>query len=169
MRCTVYRCTDQGLNLQQQRASAFHHHANGRPAQLFGSLGKQETRRIQYGHQSRGVHLVQANFCRGTESVFVGAQESVQVVLVAFKLQNNVHHVLQNFGTRQGSFFGDVPNEQNRHVVALGVAQKLCGTLPNLGNAAGRGFQCRTVQGLNGVNHQDLRTHFFCVFQNGRG
>jgi hypothetical protein len=61
--------------------------------------------------QSVVPHLVNAQFTGASKAILDASEYSVEVVLVAFELEDNIHDVFQNLWACQCSFLVDVPNE----------------------------------------------------------
>jgi hypothetical protein len=78
-------------------------------------------------------------------------------VRIALEVQHRVDHVLEHSGTGQGALLGHVADEHEAHTGALGRARQLRGALAHLRHGSGRGLQVSRVQGLDRVDHRDLR------------
>ena len=78
-------------------------------------------------------------------------------MLLPFKMQHTVHHVLQHLGACQGAFFVDVAHHKNGDAQALGQVHQGHGALLNLGHTAWRGVGLPVVHRLNGVHDQNIR------------
>ena len=103
---------------------------------------------------------------RRAKSVFGGAQDAVGKVTVSFKLQDGIHHVLEDFGSSNGPVFGDVADQKHRRAGFLGKLHQLCGTFPYLGNRAGCRFYKLAVEGLDGVDDQKIRIEGLDLLKN---
>ncbi|CDW71625.1 UNKNOWN [Stylonychia lemnae] len=92
---------------------------------------------IQHFFQSFTVHFINAHFVGAAETVLGGAQQAVDVVAVAFKLQDRVHHMLQDLRPRQTSLFGNMPDHKYRHIGFLRKAQELRSAFAHLAYTSG--------------------------------
>ena len=88
-------------------------------------------------------------------------------MLVAFKLNNGVDDVLQDFRTCQRAFLCDVSNEDDGHSAGLGKAEQGGGTLTDLGNAACRRLYIFGGNGLYGVDDDEFGLCFFDMLKDG--
>ncbi len=91
------------------------------------------------------------------------------MVAVAFKLQDNVHHVFQHFGAGEVAVFGDVSHEDDGHVAGFGVAQEFGSGFTNLGNGASGRIQLRVVGRLDGVDDENIGLKVFGRLKDFRG
>ena len=88
------------------------------------------------------------------------------MISVAFKLQNGIDHVFQNFWSSDGSVFGNMSNQENWNVCLFGKAQQVCRTLANLNHRAWRAFYTVCVEGLDGVDDEQLWLNGLGLHQN---
>ena len=77
-------------------------------------------------------HLVDTQFAGAPETVLDAAQDAVEVVLVSFKLQDDIDDVFQHFRSGQGTVLVDVSDEEDGRSSALGIPEQRCGTFPDL-------------------------------------
>jgi len=80
---------------------------------------------------------------------------------VALKLQDSVDNMFENARTGETSLFGYVADEDDRYVALLGDIYELLGAAADLTHAAGEGTECRVVDRLDRVDHNELRSGFF--------
>ena len=59
-------------------------------------------------------HGTDAKFIDGTISVFYSSQQSVFMLVIPFKIQHTIHHVLQDLRPCQIAFLIDVPHDEDR-------------------------------------------------------
>ena len=59
------------------------------------------------------IHLKDAQFGGGAEAVFHATHNTVAVVAVAFKLDDCIDDVFQDFRTSQGAVFGNVTDKED--------------------------------------------------------
>ncbi len=71
--------------------------------------------------------------------------------------------MLEHPGPGEGALFGDVTDQQNRRAVGLGVGDESVSTLTNLRNRARGRTEVGIMQGLDRVDHDDLRLHLLNV------
>ena len=88
-------------------------------------------------------------------------------MLVALKLDDGIDDMFQNLGTCQGSFLGDMTNQNDGYPAGLGEAQQGSGTFTHLGNAAGRALDVLCRDGLDGVDDNNLRFHLLDMVEDG--
>ena len=86
-------------------------------------------------------------------------------MLVALELQHGIHHMLQNLGTGNAPFLGDMPDQQYRRCRLFRELQQQRSALTHLRNAARGRLQRFTVNGLYGVDNQQLRRNFSDMFK----
>ena len=110
--------------------------------------------------QSALSHLVDAQFAGASKTVLDAAQDAVQVVLVALKLQHRVHDMFQHLGSCQRPLLVDVADENGAHPSVLGILEQAGRTLPYLSEAAGRGFHGLCLDGLYGVDDHQVGACF---------
>ena len=72
---------------------------------------------------------------------------------VAFKLQDHVHHVLQDLGACQRTFLGDVAHHEERGARGFRVRGQGGSRFADLTHRPRHAILVRQVQGLNGVDH----------------
>ena len=130
-------------------------------------LCEQQFRGVGDLSQSCLLHLIDAQLGGGAETVLHGAENAVQVVLVALELDNRVDNVFQNLRTSQRSLLGDVANEDDGHAAGLGKAQQGRGALTYLGDAARTRLHLVGGNGLYGVDDDEFGLHVADVFKDG--
>ena len=74
------------------------------------------------------------------------------MVPVPLELKDDVHHVLEDLGARNGPLLRDVPHKDHGGVGFLGVLDELGRRFPYLRNAPGRGLYAVGVQGLDRID-----------------
>ena len=67
-----------------------------------------------------------------------GAQQTQGVMALAFEGEHRVDDVLEDPRPGQRPVLGDVTDHHDRHTTSLGLADEVLGTLPHLGDGAGR-------------------------------
>ena len=81
----------------------------------------------------------------------------MRVVAIALELENAVDEMLEHARAGHRPVLRDVPDEHGRDPASLRNAKETCRSLPDLGDGAGRRSQLARVEGLDGVDHADVR------------
>ena len=102
-------------------------------------------------------HLKNADLIRRAKPVFRGPQDAVGHLLLSFEIQHTVHHVLQYFWPCDGALFVHMSNDKNGHTTPLCQLHQGHGTLLDLSDAPRRGGEIPIVEGLDGVDDQNIR------------
>ena len=76
------------------------------------------------------------------------------MVMVAFKLQHGIHHVLQYLWPCKAAILGNVTDEENRSIGNFGKFLHLIGGLAYLRNTSRRRFDNIRMQRLDGIDDQ---------------
>ena len=76
---------------------------------------------------------------------------------VTFKIQNGIHHMLQNSRACNCSLFRNVTNNKNRYIHPLRHLHQDVGRLSHLGNAPGCRADRFIIHRLDRVNYHHLR------------
>ena len=101
------------------------------------------------------AHLEDAGLAGRAEAVLQRAEGAIGALALALELQHAVDQVLEGPRARQRALLGHVPDQQHRHVEALGdVHQPGCG-LPHRCDAAGGRLADR--EGLDRIDHAHRR------------
>ena len=78
---------------------------------------------------------------------------------VTLEIEYGVNHMLKDPGTGNGPFLGNMTDQHHRDIVALGHGYQPGRRLADLGHTArGRGEIFR-IQGLDGIDREQLRLH----------
>ena len=67
---------------------------------------------LQVAEQPGVSHFEHPDFTGGTESVLDRSQYTIWMVALSFKVENRIHHVLQNLRTGQCTVLGHMSNEK---------------------------------------------------------
>ncbi|GMA35920.1 hypothetical protein GCM10025876_21240 [Demequina litorisediminis] len=78
-------------------------------------------------------------------------------MLLALELTHNVHQMFDDAGTGDGPVLGDVPHDDHGEALGLGGLDQRGGHLADLAHAAGSTVDRGRCDGLNGIDHQELR------------
>ena len=154
---TIGRRSKQSLNLRQHRPCPFHDAGHTGSRGPLRPAGQQHFRRIFHLRQPLGLHLKHADFIRGTKPVLGRPEDPIAHVLIPFKVEDAIHHVLQNLWSCNGALLIDMPDHKHRNILAFGQLHQRHSTSLYLGHAAGRTIQLWIIKGLNRVNDQDIR------------
>ena len=117
----------------------------------------QNFRRIVHLAQPLVPHLENTDLVGRAETILDTPQDPVSIITIAFELKNDVHDVFQNFRPRNRPLLGDMADDQNRNLGLLGILEQHGSTLAHLADTSGRGFDPFGVQGLDRVDHDQLR------------
>ena len=82
-------------------------------------------------------------------------------MLVALELQDDIHDMLQHFRTCQRTFLVNVSDKQDGCASALCVPEQSGSTLANLGQRTCRRFHAFCLDGLYGVDDNQVGLHLF--------
>ena len=87
------------------------------------------------------------------------------MALVAFKIQDGIHDMLQQFGTGNHSLLRHVPDKEYRHARSFGIPHELARHFLHLADRSGSGRDLVGIDGLNGIHDQGRRTKSACDFE----
>ena len=76
---------------------------------------------------------------------------------IAFKVQNGINHMFQDFRPCQRTAFSNVANDKNRNVLAFGDLHQLRGNLSDLRHAPNRTVDIGCLHGLDRIDHHVFR------------
>ena len=158
---------DEGLGLDQKRAHALYGAGDGHSREAVVVVGEKQFRGILHLTKPLLPHLVDADLRGGSEAVFDAAQDTVEVVLVALKLEHRIDDVLQDLRSGEGPLLVDVADEDHGDATRLGEAEQRRGTLAHLRNAARRTLGLLGGDGLYGVDDDDLGFLLLDVVEDG--
>jgi hypothetical protein len=130
-------------------------------------VGEKQFRGILHLTKPLLPHLVDADLRGGSEAVFDAAQDTVEVVLVALKLEYRIDDVFQDLRSGEGPLLVDVADEDHGDATRLGEAEQRRGTLAYLRNAARRTLGLLGGDGLYGVDDDDLGFLLLDVVEDG--
>ncbi|MPM82701.1 hypothetical protein SDC9_129763 [bioreactor metagenome] len=119
--------------------------------------GEQEFRGIVYFTKPRLIHFVNPQFRCAAEAVFDASQNTVHIMLITFELQNGIYNMFQHFGPGDVALFCDVPDKNDGRFGLLCKLEDRRGTFTHLRNTSGRRFHGFVINGLNGVDNNQLR------------
>ena len=119
-------------------------------------MGQQDFRRIIDSPQPGVEHLEDPDLERGAETVLDAPQNAVDVVAVAFELQNHIDDVFQYLGAGYRAVLGDVSDDEDRRSGRFGVFQQRGGAFADLRHASRRRVQQVGVDGLYRVDHHQV-------------
>jgi len=83
--------------------------------------------------------------------------DPVCVAGVPFKIEDRIHHVLEDLGTGNRSVLRDMADQKNRDAALFRKQDQLFGCLAHLSHAARRGRQDRGINRLDGIDHDHGR------------
>ncbi len=143
----------QGLHLHQQRAAALpgHHHDTAGNGLLVA--GQKNSRGIAHFPQALVRHGEHTQLIDGTKAILHRPDHTEAVVLLAFKIEHAVHHMLQHPRPGQGAFLGDMPHQEQGGAGLLGETHQCRSTFAHLRHAARSGAEPFGINGLDGVHH----------------
>ena len=121
------------------------------------SVRPNSAERVRYADKTRGRHLEHAELVRRAEPVLRRPKNAMRVVAIALELENAVDEMLEHARAGHRPVLRDVPDEHGRDPASLRNAKEACRSLPDLGDGAGRRSQLARVEGLDGVDHADVR------------
>ena len=157
----IHQC----LYLDEQGASSLlrDHHGRagdavcgrGAPAEL--GLREKEGRRIGHGLEPTVGHGKDTELIDRAESVLDRPHHPKGSLRVALKVEHCIDHVLQNTRPSKGAFFCDVAHQKEAASSLLGPSRELGSALPDLRHRAGQGPNLIRENGLDGINHNQLR------------
>ena len=162
------RLSDQGLHLRQHRPGAFHDTAYTGAGGTLRTALQQHLGGVWNLFQTAASHLKNADFVGGPESVFGCPQKTIAAVLISFKIQNTVYHVLQNFGAGNGSVFIYVPDHKDCNPLGFTQLHQGHGAVFYLRYTSRGGVVFLVIQGLDGIHNQNIRLHLLNGLQNIR-
>ena len=113
-----------------------------------------------------GGHFKHAQLIDRAEAVFVGPKQAVFVLVVPFKGEHHVHHMLQHPRAGDRSLLGHMAHQHHRAAVGLGVAHQQGRAFADLADRAGSAGHFRPVHGLDGVDHRVIRLNLIQLFLN---
>src|SRR5690606_2802632 len=102
------------------------------------------------------LHLIDAELGRGPKTVFQGTEDAVHIIAISFKLEDGVHHMFQDLGAGYAAFLGDMPDQNDGGIALFGKFDEFRTAFPDLGNAARSGLYMVGVQGLYGIDDQQM-------------
>ena len=150
---------DQGLDIHQHRPAALQAAENAGAAGPLRPLGKQGFRSVQDRLHAFGGHFKNAQLVYRAKAVFHRPEQAVFMLMVPFKIQHHVHHMLQHPGPGQGAFLGHMAHQEDSAAVGFGIAHQKGRALPHLAHAARGAAHFGAVHGLDGVDHAKIRLH----------
>src|SRR5205823_5947840 len=115
-------------------------------------------RRIRHLLETALAHGEHADLLGRAEAVLGGAQQAELLPAVAFQVQHGVNDMLQDPRSGNGTFFGDVPDQEDGNADLLGQPHESGSRLPNLGDAAGAALEAGVRDGLDRVDDRQTRT-----------
>ncbi len=104
--------------------------------------------------QSTGVHFEHADLVGRSEPVLDTAQDPELVVAVALEVEHGVDEMLEDAGTGNCAFLGDMPDQDDRDAGGFGPVHDPGGRFADLTDAAGCGIEIGGVDGLDRVDDQ---------------
>ena len=118
-------------------------------------MREQNFRGVVHAAQPVVEHLEHADLERCAEAVLDAAQDAVDVVAVAFELQDDIDDVLEDLRAGDGPVLGDVADDDDRRSGRFGVFEQGGGAFADLRHAAGRRVDLLGVDRLDRVDdHQ---------------
>ena len=119
-------------------------------------MRQQDLGRVVHAPQAAVQHLEHPDFERRAETVLYAAQDAVDIVAVAFELQDNVDDVFQDLGPGDASVLGDVADDEDRRPGRLGILEQRRGAFAYLRHASRRRVQQVGIDGLYRVDHHQV-------------
>ena len=159
---------DQRLNLRQHGAGALHDAGHAGAAGALRPAVQKHLGRVRNLLQAAFHHFKYADLIGRAKPVLGGPQKTVRGIGVALKIQHAVHHVLQNLWPRDIAVLVDVAHHEHRNALGFAQLHHGHGAVLHLRDAAGRGFIFLPVEGLDGVDHENIRLQFLHSLQNVR-
>ena len=83
------------------------------------------------------------------------------VLARTFEIKHGIDDVLQGLRSRYRAVFGNVSNEENRHMILFRPEEKLRRNLTDLPNASGRHLEFFAECRLNRIDDHRLRVQIF--------
>ncbi len=117
---TVAGGANERLQLHNDRAGAFAGDNRGATGGRFIAIAQKQLRGIGDFIQALIRHFKHADFVGRPKAIFDRAQEAMTSKAIALKIQHRIHQVLQHLRPRDRPFFGDVPDDEQGNILALG-------------------------------------------------
>src|SRR3989442_395685 len=149
------RLRGERLDLDEERAGAFHQRGHGGAGDVGRTAREERRRRVRDRQQPAPGHLEHADLIDRAEPVLHGAQHPVIERVLAFEVKDGVHDVLERLRPGDPAPSRHVPDEQYRGPGLLGEAHQPCRTLPHLAHVSGRALELVGVGGLDRVDEHD--------------
>jgi len=149
----------QGLQFDHERPVSLHGREHGRTRHIGCPIGEEQPARVLDRPHAVGRHLEQAQFIGRPEPVLRHAQQPEGMVPVTRQLDNGVDDVLQHLGSCKGAVLGDVPDQHGGGATSTCLADQPVGTGPYLGRGSRNPGDRRVVDGLDGIDHQQVGPH----------
>src|SRR5438270_13205683 len=97
------------------------------------------------------MHLEYSHFMSCSEAVFHSAQEAIGVIALTCEIEHGVGNMFQRFGAGNGTFPGDMADDENGRMAAFCQLHKLQRALTYLANASRGGCQVAGADRLNRI------------------
>ena len=157
---------DQGLQFHQNGTGPFETGNDHGAGNMEGTFREEQGRGVLNFRQAGVFHFKDPDFVGRTETVFNRPEYSVGMAPFAFKIQDRIHHMLQNAGAGDNSLLGDVSDQKKGSAGFFGPDHQPAGHLPDLGYASRRRTQFSGKNGLDRVNGQKPGLEALEDFQN---
>src|ERR1035437_7985373 len=103
------------------------------------------------------THFENTNFRGGSEPVFIGSQNPVNMLVISFELENNIDNMFQCFWSGKVSFLCNMANQNDGGICAFCKAQQCRSTFPYLRNTTRRRFKILSGNCLDGIDNYNVR------------
>ena len=148
---------DQRLNLDQDRARPFHTRNDHRSCGALRPLRQEEGRRVVNFGQTGVPHFKNADLVGRTEAVLDSPDDPVGVTGIPLKIEDRIHHVFQDFRTRNRTVLRNMADQENRDPRLFGQQDEPRRRLPHLSDASRRGGEDRGIDGLDRIDDDRSR------------
>ena len=148
---------NQRLNLDEQRPGALHGADHHRAGRVQRPAVQHNLRRIGHLAEPFLFHLEYSDLVGGTKPVFDAPEDAVHSVLLAFKIQHSIHHVLQGLRACHHTLFCHMSHDKHGDALFFSKLHKNRSHLPYLADASCRRGHLLAGHGLHGVHHHHIR------------
>ena len=147
---------DQRLQLDEQRPPALARHGDDAAWRRLARAREEDGGRVLHLAQAARGHGEEAELVHGAEAVLGGAHDAVAAAGLVLEVQHRVHQVLEQAGTCDRAFLGDVADDDDGGAARLGEAHQLRGAFAQLRHGARRRTSRGRLHGLYGIDHQQF-------------
>ena len=158
---TITRPADQGLDLKQEGARPFHGAGDDTARRILRPAVQQKLGRVLNFGQAVSPHFKNTDLVCRSIAVLDAAQDPVGGISVPLKIEDSVHHMFQDTGTRYIALLCHMADQEKGDPRLFRESQEDTCRLPHLGDTARRCLDPGAVHSLDGVN--DCQTGLFLL------